>query len=79
MIEFEQIIKEVSERVGIDKETVKKICQHPFLFTVDVMKDKNDYHDILFSKLFRFSLKGRFKNNKTKPYSPKYENDEKHC
>lgn len=38
------------------------------------MKDETDLHDILFNGLFRFKLKGRFKDNKTKRYSP-YEKD----
>ena len=37
------------------------------------MKDPQDCHDILFRRLFRFKLKNRFKENKTKDYSPKYE------
>lgn len=71
MIEIEQIIKEVSDRTNIDRELVSHVCKHPFIFTTEVMKDDNDYHDILFSNLLRFQLKGRFKDNKTKQYSPK--------
>ena len=44
---------------------------YEFRFTTDVMKDPEDYHDILFNKLFRFTLKPRFKVDKTKKYSPK--------
>ena len=44
---------------------------HQFLFTIDVMKDEEDYHDVLFNELFRFTLKPRFKEDKTKPYTPK--------
>ena len=40
-------------------------------YALYVMKDDEDYHDILFNQLFKFKLKGRFKDNKTKPYSPK--------
>lgn len=71
MIEIDQIIKEVSKQTGIDKEIVDTVCKHVFKFTVDVMKDPNDYHEVLFSKLFKFKLKNRFKDDKTKPYSPK--------
>lgn len=35
------------------------------------MKDESDYHDILFNELFKFKLKGRFKNNKHTKYSAK--------
>lgn len=34
------------------------------------MKDPDDYREILFNKLFKFKLKSRFKDNKTKDYSP---------
>jgi hypothetical protein len=34
------------------------------------MKDPEDYREILFNKLFKFKLKSRFKDNKTKNYSP---------
>lgn len=71
MIDIDQVIKEVTELTKVDKEIVEVICKHPFLFTIDVMKDENDYHDILFAKLFKFKLKGRFKTDKTKQYSPK--------
>lgn len=40
---------------------------------MDVMKDENDTHSILFAKLFKFKLKNRFKENKNKPNSPNYE------
>lgn len=42
-----------------------------FQFIIDVMKDENDYHDILLAKLFRFTLKPRFKEDKTKDYTPR--------
>lgn len=71
MINVEDVVKEVSIRTGIDVEVVDKICKHVFKFTVDVMKDPNDYHDILFRRLFRFKLKNRFSTDKTKNYSPK--------
>ena len=73
MITIDNIIKEVSEKTQIDKDIVEIICKHPFLFTVDVMKDEKDTHDILFAKLFKFKLKNRFKKNKNKPNSPNYE------
>ena len=68
MIELDDVIKEVSKRVDVDKDIVSIICKHPFKFTVDVMKDEGDLHDILFNNLLRFKLKGRFKEDKTKPY-----------
>ena len=71
MKDIEYVIKEVSKRTGADIELVDQICKHVFRFTIDIMKDENDCHEILFSKLFKFKLKGRFKEDKTKQYSPK--------
>lgn len=71
MIDIENVIKEVSKNTGIDKEIVATICKHPFLYTVEKMKDEQDTKDILFHKLFKFKLKRRFKDNKTKEYSTK--------
>ena len=71
MKDLAYVIKEVSKRTGADIELVDQICKHVFRFTTDVMKDENDYHEVLFSKLFKFKLKGRFKEDKTKNYSPK--------
>lgn len=71
MIDIEQVIKEVSKRTKIDYDTVSIICKHPFLQTVEIMKDDKDVSDILFNKLFKFKLKRRYKENKTKEYSSK--------
>lgn len=71
MTDIEKIAKEVSKRTDIDRDIVEDVCKFAFLFTTDVMKDETDTHDILFNKLFKFSLKKRFKEDKTKKYSPK--------
>lgn len=71
MSDIERIAKEISKRTNIDRETVEDVCKFAFLFTTDVMKDETDTHNILFNGLFKFSLKKRFKDNKSKPYSPK--------
>lgn len=71
MIEIEDVIKEVSKRTKIDEEVVSIVCKHPFKYTVDVMKDETDYHEILFNKLFKFKLKNKFKIDKTLPYNAK--------
>lgn len=69
MIEIDQIIRQVSKNTNIDLETVDTVCKHVFESTVAVMKDNEDYRDVLFNGLFKFKLKTRFKNNKTKQYS----------
>lgn len=71
MIEIDDIIKQVSKNLNIDKEIVDLVCKHPFKYTVEVMKDTEDYRDILFNQLFKFKLKRRYKEDKTKQYSSK--------
>lgn len=69
MIELDQVIKEVSKRTNIDREIVEVVCKHPFLQTVGLMKDDIDTRDILFNQLFKFKLKRRYKENKSKEYT----------
>lgn len=70
-MQTDKICNKIARELNLDKELVKKIVMYEFRFTTDVMKDPEDYHDILFNKLFRFTLKPRFKVDKTKKYSPK--------
>lgn len=70
-MQTDKICTKIARELNLDKELVKKIVMYEFRFTTDVMKDSEDYHDILFNKLFRFTLKPRFKVDKTKKYSPK--------
>ena len=69
MIDIEQVIKEVSERIDADRDVVEKVCKHVFNYTVEVMKDGENTGDILFNKLFKFRLKRRFKEDKTRKYT----------
>lgn len=71
MITIDQVIKEVAKRLDIDVDLVSVICKHPFNCTVKVMKDKNNIQDILYKNLFKFKLKRRYKENKTKEYCSK--------
>lgn len=71
MITIDDVIKKVSKNTGVDKDLVDTICRHPFLCTVESMKDDSDIRDILFNELFKFKLKKRFKEDKTKQYSSK--------
>ena len=64
MIDIEYVIKEVSKQTGVDKDIVSVICKHPFLETVNLMKNDNNTQDILFNQLFKFKLKRRYKENK---------------
>ena len=71
MIDIEQVVKEVANRTGIDKETVAAVCKHSFLQTVEYMKDCSNSQDILFNQLFKFKLKRRYKEDKSKGYTTK--------
>jgi len=71
VIEIDNIIKRVSKNLNIDRDIVDLVCKHPFRYTIEVMKDTEDYRDILFNQLFKFKLKRRYKENKTKQYSSK--------
>ncbi len=71
---IDKVCKEIGRKLNEDPELVKQIVMHQFKFVVDVMKDHDDTRDVLINKLFRFKLKGRFKEDKTRNYSP-YEKD----
>ena len=67
MIDINDVIKEVSNKLNIDEQIIDVVCKHPFKQTVDLMKS-DDTKDILFNTLFKFKLKTRFKNNKKQKY-----------
>lgn len=67
-MKFEQYCREIAKELNLDLELVEKICKYQFKFTKDVMQDPDDYHNILYNKLFKFKLKPRFLNDKTKAY-----------
>ena len=71
MIDLEQVIKEVSKNLNIDKDIVATVCKHPFIQTVELMKNVEDTKDIMFNQLFKFKLKRRYKENKSKEYTTK--------
>jgi hypothetical protein len=68
MITLEDVIKQVSKNLDIDKEVVGTVCKHVFQHTVGVMKS-DDTSDILFNEAFKFKLKRRFKEDKNRQYS----------
>lgn len=69
MIDLEKVIKEVSKRLNLDKDLVATVCKHPYQCVIDQMKDDEDTRDILFNELFKFRLKRRFKEDKTRQYT----------
>ena len=73
-MKIDQVCRSMSKELDEDYDTIRKIVMHQFQFIVDVMKDEDDTTDILINKLFRFTLKKRFKENKQANYSP-YEKD----
>ena len=68
MITIDEVIKEVSKNLNLDRDLVATVCKHPFEQTVELMKS-DDVSDILFNGLFRFKLKKRYKENKNREYS----------
>ena len=70
MIDIGSVAREVSKETGYDLDIVKKVCQHVFKQTEQIMKSE-DTSDILFNKLFKFKLKRRYKDNKQKEYTTK--------
>lgn len=68
MITIDEVIKEVSKNLNLDRDLVATVCKHPFEQTVESMKS-DDVSDILFNGLFRFKLKKRYKENKNREYS----------
>lgn len=71
MTDLDKVIKEVSKRLDLDRDLVAAVCKHSFKCVADQMKDKEDTRDILFNQLFKFKLKRRYKENKSKEYSSK--------
>lgn len=70
MIDIDSVSREVSKETGYYLDIVKKVCQHVFKQTEQIMKSE-DTSDILFNKLFKFKLKRRYKDNKQKEYTTK--------
>lgn len=70
MIDIDSVAREVLKETGYDLDIVKKVCQHVFKQTEQIMKSE-DTSDILFNKLFKFKLKRRYKDNKQKEYTTK--------
>lgn len=68
MITLDDVIKQVSKNLDIDKEIVNTVCKHVFQQTVDIMKS-DDTSDILFNEMFKFKLKRRFKEDKNRQYT----------
>ena len=68
MITLDDVIKQVSKNLNLDRELVAIVCKHPFQETVEMMKS-DDTSDILFNELFKFKLKKRYKENKQRQYS----------
>lgn len=69
MIDIEQVSKEVAKRLDLDVDLVSTICKHPFMQTIEIMKDDIETRDILFNNLFKFKLKRRFKEDKLRRYT----------
>lgn len=71
MINIDTISKEIAQKTGYDVDVVKKVCQHVYIKTMEIMKSDTDTRDILFNRLFKFKLKRRYKEDKTLKYKAK--------
>lgn len=69
-MDIDKVCRQIAKELNEPPELVKEIVMHQFKFIVDVMKDEDDTRDVLINKLFRFTLKKRFKENKQRDYSP---------
>lgn len=69
MITLDDVIKEVSKNLNLDRDLVSVVCKHPFIQTTELMKSPDVTSDILFNGLFKFKLKKRYKENKQRQYS----------
>lgn len=69
-MDIDKVCKQIAKELNESPELVKEIVMYQFKFIVDVMKDEDDTRDVLINKLFRFSLKKRFKEDKQRDYSP---------
>lgn len=56
----------IAKQLNLDRDLVYNVVMHQFKFIKEIMQDPNDIHDILINKLFKFKLKSRFKDNKSK-------------
>jgi len=70
-MELEKTCRQIAKELKESFPLVRDIIMYQFLFTTEVMKDETDYHDILYNELFRFKLKPRYKEDKTKEYKAK--------
>lgn len=68
MITLDDVIKQVSKNLDIDRDIVNTVCKHVFQQTVGIMKS-DDTSDILFNEMFKFKLKRRFKEDKNRQYT----------
>ena len=55
MITIDDVIKDVSKNLNLDRDVVETICKHVFEQTTEIMKS-SDTRDIMFNKLFKFKL-----------------------
>ena len=62
------ILKELSNKHGLDERIVREICNSPFKFAKQVCQDPDDRKPLRFKYLFTISLKSKYLDDKTKVY-----------
>lgn len=56
-----EIHKALSEKYNVNRKVVEMICNHPFIFTKNVISSMTDEHAIMMAGLFKIRLKRRFR------------------
>lgn len=69
-MDLDKTCRKLAKELNEDFDVVKSIVMFEWKFAKDIMQNPNDDRDILFNKLFKFKLKSRFKDDKTKKYTP---------
>lgn len=56
MTKHDQIVKEISEKLGKDKRVVDKVSRSQFTFTTKVVRDPEDNRPVMYRYLGKFVL-----------------------
>lgn len=62
-MDLQTTCNKIAKQLELNPEFVKEVVKFQFQFIADVMKDDNDFHDILINKLFKFKLKSKYKKH----------------
>lgn len=60
-----KIHKQLVQKYGRPLKEIERICNSPFGFTMKVMLDKGDDHNVLLHHLMKFKKKSKYLNDKS--------------